>query len=128
MTSDQSSNQLAEERTDMAEDRTVMATERTFAGWMRTAFAAIGIGLGFRVVFGEFDPSWLGRAIATGFILLGAAIALTAERRAAHTLKRLTPHDAQTPQLPYLRWTGWAVSAGALLLAFALWYLHNGAA
>lgn len=51
-----SSNELAEERTGLAEDRTIMATERTFAGWMRTAFAAIGIGLAFRAVFGEFDP------------------------------------------------------------------------
>ena len=36
----------AEDRTDWAEGRTAMANERTFAGWMRTAFAAIGIGIG----------------------------------------------------------------------------------
>ena len=39
------STQWAEFRTDLAEDRNIMAMERTFAGWMRTAFAAIGIGL-----------------------------------------------------------------------------------
>ena len=39
------STHWAEFRTDLAEDRNIMAMERTFAGWMRTAFAAIGIGL-----------------------------------------------------------------------------------
>ena len=130
MTSDQneksSSNELAEERTDLAEDRTIMATERTFAGWMRTAFAAIGIGLGFRAVFGEFDPPWLARAIATAFILLGAAVAFTAERRARKTLSRLTSHEAETPDVPSLQWMGWGVGSGAIVLATALWFLHEG--
>ena len=72
----------AELRTDLAEDRNIMAMERTFAGWMRTAFAAIGIGLGFRAVFGEFQPPWLAKAIATMFIVGGAWLAITAERRA----------------------------------------------
>ena len=74
--------QWAEFRTDLAEDRTIMATERTYAGWLRTAFAAIGIGLGFRAVFGDFDPPWLARAIATMFILAGAWLALAAAHRA----------------------------------------------
>lgn len=39
--------EFAEDRTDWAEDRTIRAAERTYAGWLRTAFAAIGIGLGF---------------------------------------------------------------------------------
>lgn len=120
------SNELAEERTDMAEDRTVMATERTFAGWMRTAFAAIGIGLAFRAVFGEFDPPWLARAIATAFILLGAIVAFTAERRARKTLGRLTPHDTDALDIPSLSWMGWGVTAGAVVLAIALWVLHEG--
>lgn len=125
-TSGRDNHELAEERTDMAEDRTVMATERTFAGWMRTAFAAIGIGLAFRAVFGEFDPPWLARAIATGFILLGAAVAFTAERRARRTLARLNSHDADAPDKPSLKWMGRTIAAGALLLAVALWVLHEG--
>ena len=48
------STKWAEFRTDLAEDRTIQATERTFAGWLRTAFAAIGVGIGFQVLFGEF--------------------------------------------------------------------------
>lgn len=122
-----SSNELAEERTDLAEDRNIMAMERTFAGWMRTAFAAIGIGLAFRAVFGEFDPPWLARAIATAFILLGAIVAYTAERRACHTFQRLTSHSLDAPKIPSIRWLGWSVSFGAVLLAIALWVLHEGA-
>ena len=74
------STRWAEFRTDLAEDRTVQATERTFAGWMRTAFAALGVGIAFHVVFSDFDPPWLARAIATLFILVGITIAFTAER------------------------------------------------
>ena len=53
--------EAAVRRTDFAEDRTVQATERTFAGWLRTAFAAIAVGIGFQALFGELDPPWLGR-------------------------------------------------------------------
>ena len=52
-----------------------MAVERTFAGWMRTAFGAIGIGIAFHALFGEFDPPYLAKLIATVFILLGAILA-----------------------------------------------------
>ncbi|GMN14479.1 YidH family protein [Altererythrobacter sp. MTPC7] len=120
------SNDLAAERTDLAEDRNIMAMERTFAGWMRTAFAAIGIGLAFRAVFGEFDPPWLARAIATAFILLGAFVALTAERRACRTFTRLNAHQLHAPEIPSIRWLGWGVTAGAVFLAIALWILHDG--
>ena len=41
---------------ELAKDRKVMAMERTIAGWIRTAFAAIGIGLAFRAVCGDFQP------------------------------------------------------------------------
>ena len=120
------SNVLAAERTDLAEDRNIMAMERTFAGWMRTAFAAIGIGLAFRAVFGEFDPPWLARAIATAFILLGAVVAFTAERRACRTFNRLTAHQLHAPEIPSIRWLGWGITGGALFLAAALWVLHEG--
>lgn len=126
--SSSSSNELAEERTDLAEDRNIMAMERTFAGWMRTAFAAIGIGLAFRAVFGEFDPPYLARVIATAFILLGAIVSYTAERRACHTFERLSAHQMHAPKINSIRWMGWGVTAGAILLAAALWILHEGPA
>ena len=118
----------AERRTQFAEDRTIQATERTFAGWMRTAFAAIGVGIGFHVLFGELDPPWLARAIATLFIVLGMIIAFTAERRACRTFDRLSAHQIDRPRLPGIRWMSWSVIAGGLALIAGLWILNNGPA
>ncbi|MCB2067312.1 MAG: DUF202 domain-containing protein [Erythrobacter sp.] len=112
--------QWAEFRTDLAEDRTIMATERTYAGWLRTAFAAIGIGLGFRAVFGDFDPPWLARAIATMFILAGAWLALAAAHRASATLAKMQAHELKGTSPPNFRLLSWAVVLGALTLVAGL--------
>ena len=116
--------EAAERRTDFAEDRTVQATERTFAGWLRTAFAAIAVG--FQAVFGEFDPPWLARAIATLFILLGMTVAFTAERRACHTFARLSTHEIERPEMPNIRWMSWSIILGGVLLIAGLWILNDG--
>lgn len=116
----------AEQRTEFAEDRTVQAAERTFAGWMRTAFASIGVAIGFHVVFGDFEPPWLARAIATLFIVLGIAIAFTAERRACKTFGRLSTHEVDRPQMPNIRWMSWSIIVGGLLLIAGLWILNDG--
>ncbi|MGB7373328.1 YidH family protein [Pontixanthobacter sp.] len=126
--SKQNTTDLAEQRTDWAEDRTVQATERTYAGWQRTAFAAIGIGLGFRALFGEFDPPWLAKGIATIFIILGAAVSWTAQRNACKTLNRLDSHDVDRPAVLQMRWLSYIVTAAAILLAVALWFLRNSSA
>lgn len=115
----------AEFRTDLAEDRTIMAMERTFAGWIRTAFAAIGIGLAFHVVFGDFEPPWLAKAIATMFILAGGALAYGAQRRARITLDRLHSHEMKSASSPNFRLLGYAVLLGALLLSAGLWILNR---
>ena len=119
-------NELAGQRTDLAEDRTVQATERTFAGWLRTAFAAIGIGIAFHALFGDLEPPWLARSIATLFIILGASIAFTAERRACRTFSRLSTHQASRPRTPNIRWMSWSVIIGALALIAGLWMLNDG--
>ncbi len=116
----------AEFRTDLAEDRNIMAMERTFAGWMRTAFAAIGIGLGFRALFGAWDPSWLPKAIATAFILGGGWLAITAERRACKTLARLNTHEFEAISTPNFKVMAYGVGIGALVLVIGLWVLTEG--
>lgn len=116
----------AEFRTDLAEDRNIMAMERTFAGWIRTAFAAIGIGLGFRVVFGEFEPPWLAKALATMFILAGGWLAFGAQKRARQTLEKLSSHELQRVRSPNYKLLAYCVSAGSLLLAAGLWILNDG--
>lgn len=120
------STRWAEFRTDLAEDRNIMAMERTFAGWIRTAFAAIGIGLGFKAVFGAFDPPWLARAIATMFILAGAALAMGAQRRACETMQRLDAHRLKRAAPPNFKLLGYAVAFGAVLLIAGLWILNDG--
>lgn len=120
------SQKLAEDRTDWAEDRTILALERTFAGWMRTSFAAIAIGIGFRALFGEFDPPWLAKAIATMFIALAIVFAIGAERRACRAFDRLSSHAVDSPKLPNIKWIAYAVSGGAALLIVALWVLNDG--
>ena len=124
--SDDRSTQMAEDRTDWAEDRTVMALERTFAGWMRTAFAAIAIGIGFRALFGEFEPPWLAKAIATLFIALAIVFAIGAERRACKAFNRLSSHAVDAPKLPNIQLIAYSISGGALLLIVALWVLNDG--
>lgn len=116
----------AEFRTDLAEDRTIQATERTFAGWLRTAFAAIGVGIAFHVVFGDFEPPWLAQAIASLFIVLGISVAFTAEKRASSTFKRLSSHEIDRPQIPNIRWMSWSIIAGALALIAGIWILNDG--
>lgn len=116
----------AELRTDLAEDRTIQATERTFAGWLRTAFAAIGVGIAFHVVFGAFQPPWLAQAIASLFILLGISISFTAERRACSTFSSLTSHEVDRPRTPNIRWMSWSVIVGGLALIAGIWFLNDG--
>lgn len=115
--------ELAKERTSFAEDRTVQATERTFAGWMRTAFAAIGVGVGFNALFGELQPSWLPKVIACLFIILAAAIAFIAQRRARATFDRLQAHEVAPVGLSSILWISWSVVAGSLILIAALWMM-----
>lgn len=123
---DLTNNGLAVERTELAEDRNIMAMERTFAGWIRTAFAAIGIGIAFNALFGEFEPPWLARAIATLFILAGAALAWSAQRRTCRTLARLNPHELEQPSAPNFRLLAYAVVVGAGVLVAGLWILNDG--
>ncbi len=125
MAEDDTKQDLAKERTDLAEDRTVQATERTFAGWMRTAFAAIGVGVGFHALFPELEPAWVGKLIATFFLALAAVIAIVGERRACATFARLKAHEVAPFGTPSIRWMSWSVVGGALALIAVLWLLST---
>jgi putative membrane protein len=115
---------LAEARTDLAEDRTVLANERTFAGWLRTGFAAVGIGLGFQVLFQAMQPPWVPKAIATAFLLAGIYVIVIAERRACAVLSRFDEHKVAELRPINLRIvTFMSVTATAALIA-AIWLLE----
>ena len=115
--------QLAEDRTRLAEDRTVLANERTFAGWLRTGFAAIGIGLGFHVLFQAMEPKWVPKAIATAFLLAGIYVILVAERRACRVLERLDTHKVAELKPINLRILTWVSVAATTALIAAIWLL-----
>lgn len=114
---------LAEDRTDLAEDRTVLANERTFAGWMRTGFAAIGIGLGFHVLFQAMEPVWVPKAIATTFLLAGIYVIIVAERRACAVLARFDAHKVSELRPMNLKIVTWVSVAATLALIAAIWLL-----
>ena len=114
-------DELAERRTEFAEDRTVLANERTYAGWMRTAFGAIGVGLGFRALFNEMQPPWLPRAIATLFMLIGIALFVAAERRAAWVVQHLRVHAVETVRVRNMRLVTAAMVVATLALIVAIW-------
>ena len=116
-------NRLAEDRTDMAEDRTVLANERTFAGWLRTGFAAIGIGLGFHVLFQAMQPTWIPRAIATAFLLAGIYVILVAERRACQVMSRLDSHQVAEMRPVNLKIVAYVAVAATVALIGAIWLL-----
>ena len=123
MTGDEKTG-LAEQRTDLAEDRTILANERTFAGWMRTGFAAVAVGLAFQALFEQMQPAWIPKAIATAFMLSGIFVFLSAERRACEILKRLHTHDVSTVRTRNLRWLTWFIVAAIAALIAALWLLR----
>lgn len=110
-------------RTDLAEDRTILANERTFAGWLRTAFAAVGIGVGFQVLFRALEPAWAPRLIATVFLVLAIMIVLLAERRAAAVIRRLDTHVVVTAKRFNLALIAWIVVAATSALIAAIWLL-----
>ena len=115
--------ELARERTDLAEDRTLLANERTYAGWMRTGFASIAVGLGFQALFEMLKPAWIPKGIASAFLLIAVFVFVSAERRAAAMTKRFHPHEVETFKLVNLRLITIAAAGATIALAAAIWAL-----
>ena len=115
--------QLAEDRTDLAEDRTLLANERTYAGWCRTAFAAIALGLGFNALFNKVEPTWIAKGIATLFIALGIFIIRKAQQRSLQVARDNTEHEVNITQPNTFRIIAWSIIVGAVLLIVAIWWL-----
>jgi putative membrane protein len=112
----------AAKRTDFAEDRTLLANERTFAGWARTAFASIGLGLGFQALFKSAEPTWVPKCVATLFILLGIFLICLAERRADRLLHERSGNHAKLMSCRIFRIMAISVSIGGALLIASIWF------
>lgn len=73
-----SSNELAEERTnlaklrnDLAESRTLLAAERTYMAWVRTGFSIAGVGWTFGQVLRDSENFQVALIIGGTLIVLG---------------------------------------------------------
>ncbi len=62
-TSDDRATTAETMRDPLAEERTILANERTYSGWVRTALACEGVGLGFHAVMRNSQPAWMPMAI-----------------------------------------------------------------
>jgi putative membrane protein len=91
---------------------------------MRTGFAAVGIGLGFQVLFQAMQPDWVPKAIATAFLLAGAYVILVAEQRAAAVMERFDKHKAAELQPINLKLVAWTAVGATLALIAAIWLLE----
>lgn len=116
--------EMAEDRTDLAEDRTVMANERTYAGWLRTGFAAVAVGLGFQALFSKMEPAWAPKAIATAFLVIAIGIFIGAERKACAVISRLQAHQVKTVRIGSIRALTFAAAGAVIALIVALWTLR----
>ncbi|MFP4406499.1 YidH family protein [Rhodosalinus sp.] len=121
---------LAEKRTEeagfrsgAAEDRTLMANERTFAGWLRTALAALAVAIGLHAVFRDVAPSWIPRAVATVFVLAAIAIVLSAARKARKTHRRFSGDRAGLHSDSGFVLIAAAVTAGSAATGVILWLI-----
>lgn len=113
----------AERRTDFAEDRTLLANERTFAGWGRTSFASIALGLGFQAIFKSAEPTWVPKCIATLFILLGIFLILMAELRASRVFRERSENHVKLMSGRVFKVMAISVSAGGTVLIASIWFL-----
>lgn len=116
-------NELAEHRTDWAEDRTILANERTFAGWMRTGMAAVGVALGLKAVFRDFEPTILPKLVAEIFIVVAILIFWAACVNARKTREQM--NESETESQSHRRMTVLAaiLTLGAVLTGLILWFL-----
>ncbi|NSX53710.1 YidH family protein [Parasulfitobacter algicola] len=117
------SNEMAKERTDWAEDRTLLANERTFAGWMRTGMACVALALGLRAVFGDFEPTWIAKSVATIFIFAAVAIFWSARHKSCQANERFTSHDVKAQTRSRMTILASILTVGALATGVILWLL-----
>ena len=117
------SNKLAENRTDWAEDRTILANERTFAGWMRTGMASLAVAVGLKAVFGDFDPTWAAKGIATIFVITAIYIFWAAQDSACATLSRLDDNEAHAQPTRRMKALALIFACGSIAVGGILWML-----
>lgn len=90
---------------------------------MRTSLASVAIGVGFHALFPKVEPPWVPRAIATAFLLLAIVVILSAERRAASVMGRLSANVVVTARPVNLKFFAGSISVAAAVLIAAIWLI-----
>ncbi len=113
----------AQQRTDWAEDRTIMANERTFNSWIGLGLGAVCGAIALKAVFGEFEPTWAAKAVASLFLLIAIAIYWTAANQAHVTHERLTCRVAEVTNSKNFRRLAALLSLATVSTGAVLWEL-----
>lgn len=113
----------AEQRTDWAEDRTIMANERTFNSWLKLGLGAVGIAIALKAVFGEFDPTWAAKTVASLFLLAATAVYWIAAAQAHKTHERLTSRDRAMVATRSFRGLATLLTIATIGVGVILWML-----
>lgn len=66
--SNESKQELAQDRTEWAQQRTLLAKERTFSAWGRTGLATLAAGLAIARLLSSVESKWL--ALTIGALLI----------------------------------------------------------
>lgn len=121
--SDDETTKMARTRTNWAEDRTILANERTFSSWTGTGMGAVGVAIGLKAVFGDFEPTWAAKLVATLFLIAAILIFWSARRQAHKTYSRLTQRDAEAQPTRAFTALASILTCATLLTGAILWSL-----
>ncbi|WP_281966922.1 DUF202 domain-containing protein [Roseovarius nanhaiticus] len=116
-------NDKAAQRTDWAEDRTIMANERTFNSWMGLGLGAVGVAIALKAVFGDFEPTWAAKGVASLFLFAAIVIYWTAANQAHKTHERLTCREAEVTEAKNFRRLAALLTLATLGTGAVLWAL-----
>ncbi len=114
---------MAKTRTDWAEDRTLLANERTFSSWTGTGMGAVGVAIGLKAVFGDFEPTWAAKLVASLFLLAAIVIFWAAHRQAHKTYERLNQRDAEAQPTRSFTTLASILTVATVLTGAILWSL-----
>ena len=113
----------AENRTDWASDRTVLANERTFNSWMGTGLGAVGVAIGLKAVFGDFEPTWAAKAVASVFLGIAIVVFWAARNQARKTIRSMENYDAAPMPTKNFTLLASLMTLATLAVGAILWHL-----
>ena len=85
--------------------------------------AAVALAIGLRAVFGEFEPTWLAKVVATIFVVLAIFIFWAAQSSARQTLSRLHDNQAHAQPIKRMQIIAVILAFGAVATGGILWAL-----